>query len=427
MRNKLLLIICLLLFAGLHSLAQKQVNSPYSRFNFGTLEPVGAFRSQAMGGASVALRDNLSIFFSNPASYAAFDTTSFLFDFGIDYSINRLKSGSESHKSDDMNFDHMILGFPLSRRIGIAAGIVPVSNGYYRLRNDVVSTDPEYDPLIGGYTSSHNGDGGFSQLFTGAGVELHKFLSAGVNMTILFGEINRTNKFVFEDSENFYHNNSNEKLQLNGINFDYGLQFTYPLKDNTFFNAGLTYTAAKKYNSDYENFVFRYNSFGSADTISFTSGESSPVKLPGTIKTGIAYGKLNKFTVAFDYITTAWSKSSIPGSEGYAADTKTFILGIEYTPERFSNFSFLRRMDYRIGGRFGDNYLLINGEQVKEMSITAGFGIPLRRGNYSKANFFVDLTRRYGSETNGMHNESFITAGASLNLYDWWFRKRKYD
>lgn len=427
MRNKATLFFTLFFLLSFSAFGQKQVNSPYSRFNLGTLEPAGSFRSQGLGGINAGMRDNTSVFVANPASYSSFDTVSFIFDFGLDYSMNKLAFGNESYTSDDMNFDHLIIGFPLAKGFGFAAGLLPLSNGYYRLNHEMVSTDPGYDPVVGGFTSTHTGEGGLTNVFLGTGLKVHKYLSAGVNMTILFGQLSRTNKFVFNDNMNAYHNNSSEKLQVGGINFDYGLQFTLPLKENRFFNAGLTFTNSKKYNSDYENFVFRYTSFGTADTVSYTSTGSGALKLPGTIRAGVALGKTNKFLAGLDFVATKWSAANIPGSEGYAADTRNILFGIEYTPEKFSNFNYLKRVDYRLGGHFGDNYLVINGEQLKEMGITAGLGLPLRRASFSKANIFVDYTLKSGSQANGLHNEHYFTVGASLNLYDWWFVQRKYE
>lgn len=428
MRIRSFFLISLFLFTfSFIVTGQKQVNSPYSRFNIGTMEPAGAFRSLGMGGVSIAMRDNTNIFFANPASYSSFDTTSFLFDFGIDYTVNKLVFGKETHKSDDMNFDHLIIGFPVARNFGIAAGVLPFSNGYYKIFNKVASGDPGYDPIIGGYTSSHSGEGGLTEAFAGAGLKLHKYLSAGVNMTILFGEISRTNNFTFDDATNVYNNNSSEKIQVGGINLDYGLQFTLPFKENKFLNAGLSLTGAKKYKTDYENYIFSYTSFGSTDTVSYSAGGANPVKLPQSIKMGLAFGEINKMTVAFDFISTKWSNARIPGSESYAADTRTFSFGMEYTPERFSNVSYFRRMDYRLGAHFGDNYLILNGAQIKEAGVSAGFGIPMKRGSLAKANLFIDYTRKSGPFSAGLHTEHYLTAGASINLYDFWFVKRKYD
>jgi hypothetical protein len=143
---------------------------------------------------------------------------------------------------------------------------------------------------------------------------------------------------------------------------------------------------------------------------------------------GISVGKKDKFTAGLDYITTKWSEAKIPGSTGNAADSKSFHFGIEYIPEKLSNYSVLKRLEYRLGGHAGDNYLILNGEQIKEIGVSAGIGIPLRRTvSLSKANLFVDYTRRSGSSTNGLHTENYFTVGASVNLYDWWFMKRKYE
>jgi hypothetical protein len=433
MRNKTISFFLLFLITFALS-AQKQVNSPYSRFNIGTLDPAGPFKSQAMGGVSAALRANNVMFYTNPASYSSLDTNSFVFDFGLDYSKNWLVAGSEKYTSDDLNFDHLILGFPIAKGFGVAAGVVPVSNGFYKLQDRVLQSDSDYNPVIGTYTSSHMGDGGFNNFFLGGGIQLHKNISAGINMTILFGQLDRTNQFLFDDLYNVYHNNSNEKLRMSGINFDYGLQYYKPLKNDYFFNAGISLTTGKKYSADYENFIYRYTLYGTTDTISYTSGESEKISLPGSFRAGIAFGKNNRWLAGIDYVTAKWSVSSIPGSEGYAADTRSFHAGAEYTPNRFSNTSFLSRLEFRAGVHTGDNYLVVNGEQIKESGISIGVGVPMgpafsERGLpvYSRANIFADYTKRKGSEAAGLHNEDYFTVGVSINLFDFWFIKRKYD
>jgi hypothetical protein len=420
MRNKLILFLLILLLPLSWSVyGQKQVNSPFSRFNIGSIEPAGSFKSQAMGGLSISLKDNATLFYTNPASYSSLDTNSFVFDFGLDYSMNRLSDGTTSYTSDDMNFDHLIMGFPLSKKWGMSLGVVPFSNGYYRM------TESVEDAGSGNYTSAHAGNGGLSSLFLGTGLQVFKNFAAGVNMTVLFGQLKRNNDFYFDDIYNAFNNSSSESLQLTGINLDYGVQYTIPLKKNYFINAGASFTPGKYYKSNYVNFVYRYTAFGTSDTISYTANESGSVFIPGSFRAGVSFGKINKFTAGLDFVSTRWSKSTIPGSASYIADTKMFMFGLEYTPDKFSNFGLIRRIDYRIGAHTGDNYLVIGGKQVKEAGISAGFGLPLR--TYSKANFFVDFTRKTGSATGGIRTEDYITFGASINLYDFWFVKHKYD
>lgn len=426
MQNKLTILLTFFLFSlTFTAYGQKLINSPYSRFNIGTLEPAGSFRSQAMGGISVSMRDNSSIYFSNPASYSSLDTNSFIFDFGLDYSKSHLTEGVSTYASDDMNFDHLLMGFPLAKGWGFAAGMVPISNGYYKMTESVLKTDPGYDPLTGEYISTHSGEGSLTNFFIGTGIKINKNFSAGVNMTILFGQLKRTNQFNFADFLKVYNNNATEKLQLGGVNFDYGLQYTLPLKNKYFINAGVSLTSGKYYKSDYEHIIYSYTAYGTRNTITYDSENSKSAFIPGTLRLGISYGKINKFTAGLDFITTKWSKSKIPGSSGYAADTKSLRLGLEYIPDKYSNYSFLQRMEYRIGGHMEDNYLIINGEQIKEVGASFGIGIPMRTS--SKTNLFFDYTRKTGSTLNNLHIENYYTIGISLNLYDYWFIKRKYE
>jgi len=79
-----------------------------------------------------------------------------------------------------------------------------------------------------------------------------------------------------------------------------------------------------------------------------------------------------------------------------------------------------------MGAHMGDNYLIINNEQIKEYGASIGLGLPMRR-TFSKVNLFLDFTKKTGSFENNLHNENYLTMGLSLNFYDYWFQKRKYD
>lgn len=435
MRNKLIIFLFTFLFLfSFTTSGQKLINSPFSRFNIGSLEPAGAFRSQGMGGLSTTLRGNNSIYFFNPASYSSLDTNSFVFDFGFDYSQNYISYGAEKYKSDDMNFDHLYMGFPGKKGWGFAFGVVPISNGYYDVTEQVRSTDEGYDPMIGEYNSTHSGDGVLTKLFFGAGVDISKNLSVGANMTLLFGNLKKINKTEFSEVEyyNVYGNNSSEELRIGGLNFDYGIQYTQPLKNNYFLTYGASLTTAKNYRSTYDLTATKVNAFGTIDTISYVSDKGRDAFIPGTLRLGVSFGKTNKFTTGLEYLSTKWSKAKIPGSTGYAADTRTLIFGAELIPEKYSNYSFIKRMEYRIGGHWGDNYLIVNGEQVKEIGASFGIGIPMSRSltdkkTMSRTNFFFDYTRKSKPTFENLYIENYFTVGVSLNFYDFWFVKRKYD
>jgi hypothetical protein len=429
MQNRLAKLFLLIFISFSVSLSgQKLIDSPLARFNLGILEPAGSFRSIAMGGIGTAIRDNNTIYYTNPASFSSIDTNSFVFDFGMDYGRNVISDGTARHTSDDMNFDHFMIGFPITKGLGVAAGILPLSNGYYNISESIAEGDPGYNPITGGYTGYHLGSGNMTNVFLGSGINLTKNISAGINMSLLFGEISRTNEFVFNDYNNVYHDNTTETLHLSGINLEYGLQFNTPIKKDYFFNAGLSYSSGKHCKSDYEYLPIRFASTALTDTILplYVVDDTSKAYLPGTLRLGISFGKKNKLTAGLDYVATNWSNAKFHGSTGYLSDTRAILFGVEYIPDKFSNYSFLKRIEYQVGGHIEDNYLVLNGKQVKEWGASLGFGIPLRR-TFSKTNIFFDFTRKSLETTAYSHYENYFTMGASLNFYDFWFVKRKYE
>jgi len=430
MRKKIAIVtLFFLLTVSYTAVSQKQLNSPYARFNIGSLEPQGSFKSRAMGGVGIALRDNNSIHYINPASYSSLDTNSFSFDFGVDFGINSLKHGDNKYSTNDMNFNHLMIGFPITKKWGVATGIVPVSHGFYNIYNSVFEDDDSEN----GYYLDYRGNGGFSNFFLGTGVNILKNLSLGANMSIMFGSLNRIHRLIFQDIENSFYTTIEENIKISGINFEYGLQYAAKLKNNNFLNAGFTLVSEKSYKSRYEYFAYMSSGYNyNQDTLDYVSQVAAPVKLPQMYKAGVAFGKQNKFTVAFDFVATPWSKSDIPGYKDYVANTKTYALGVEYIPEKFSNSSILKRTEYRFGVHFGDNYLRLKVDdiddkycQLEEIGVSFGLGIPLRRNYpFSSFNFFVDYTQKSGS---GLHSENVTTIGASLNFYDFWFFKRRYN
>ncbi|MGA1978384.1 MAG: hypothetical protein ABSG89_11085 [Bacteroidales bacterium] len=427
MRNKLIRFF-LIIFVSLSfsAAAQVQVDSPVARFNLGLIDPAGSCKSQAMGGVSTAMRDNNTIYFTNPASYSSIDTNSFVFDFGMSYSFNIISDGSSNFATGDFNFNHLLLGFPVSKRIGVAMGVVPFSNSYYKVGETVEAGDPGYDAVTEGYTAYHYGTGNLSNVFLGTGVKLTKNFSAGINMSFLYGSIKRSNEFVFDDYYHEYHDDITETIGLNGIGLDYGLQYTGTIKTDYFINAGISYSSGKNCISKYNLLTAKFTASSTTDTLALITDDSTKAYIPGILRMGISFGKKNMLTVGIDYVITDWSKATFHGSTGTIADTRTLLFGIEYIPDKFSNYSFFKRVEYRIGGHVESNYVVLDGHQAQEWGASMGLGIPMGH-NFSKTNIFIDYTRRSFPSSGFNYYENYFSIGASINLYDWWFLKRKYE
>lgn len=414
----------------LAALSQKMVNSPYARFNLGLIETRYNFRSAGMGGVSLALHDNSSVSWLNPASYSSLDTNSFVFDFGADYGMAFLKNESNSHFSEDMNFDHMVISLPITKGIGFSAGLTPYSNGYYYISRNIDENDPDYDPVAGSIIISHKGAGGFTKAFVGTGAELITGLSVGLNLNLIFGSVNRINEHYFESDATLFNSRFEESLKMHGMSIGTGVQYKIRLNEKQYITPALTYEFATSLKSDYRNIFLRFTNYSlppySPDTVTQESVAGGSVRLPFSFGAGLSYVVKDKFTAAAEFSKTDWDNASVYGSNGTLASTSSLRAGIEYTPDRFSIYNFLNRVDYRLGGHVTENYLVLNGEQLKEFGITFGAGIPMAR-SWSKLNMYVDWTTRGGSLSNGLHRENCFTIGLSLNLYDYWFLKAKYE
>jgi hypothetical protein len=424
-------IVILLLLTAQFSAGQKLVNSPYARFGPGLLEPAGTFKSLSMGRTGVADSDPLNISYQNPASYASLDTNSFVFDFGFDYRIIVLSDASGNYKSDDMNFHHLIMGFPIGKNAGFATGIIPYSSGYYNLSKTIGPGDPGYDPIIGETVETHKGTGGFNKFFFGFGINPFGGLSLGANMTFLFGELERSNGYSFLDDNNTFDNISTESVRLQGFNFDLGLQYKFDLKNGLNVTTGVKYSNTSKYKGQTESMSALFTSLYtgtpySIDTLSYASSEDEPITLPGSLAFGVALGKKDKFMVTAEYSSTDWSKAVYIGHDNYFVKSNSINFGGEIIPDKFANFNFLNRVAYRFGGHITDSHIMVNGEQLKEFGITFGVGLPLKRSN-SRTNLYFEYGQRGGSFDLGLHKETYYNFGISFNFYDYWFIKRKYD
>jgi hypothetical protein len=189
----------------------------------------------------------------------------------------------------------------------------------------------------------------------------------------------------------------------------------------------LTYTPAYDLKTNNEDVTMRYStastSIFSIDTLTHAK-LSTTSRMPQSFRAGFSLGKSDKLTAGADVVYTRWTKASLPGTYGTYIDALSLHAGAEYIPERYSNYSFFDRIEYRIGCRYGEGYTLFGADELKEYGITFGTGIPMKRSR-SRISLMVDLSTRGGNGS--IPRETRISVGASLNLYDYWFIKRQYD
>ena len=172
--KKLFAILFALLW--LPALAQN-VNTPYSMYGFGVIGDRATSMQRQMGGVGYALQSGRQINVMNPASYAAIDSLTFLFDIGADLSFIWNREGNNKDHATGGGLDYVTMQFPLSKHIGASIGMLPYSGVGYAFGNEVAHGALE-----------NQGQGGINMAYFGIAGKVAGF-SVGANVSYNFGTI----------------------------------------------------------------------------------------------------------------------------------------------------------------------------------------------------------------------------------------------
>ncbi|MDE6154757.1 MAG: hypothetical protein K2G21_11515, partial [Muribaculaceae bacterium] len=226
--------------AVLTATAQNSVNSPYSRLGYGILSDNVTSAQRGMGGVGYAMNSGRQINVMNPASYAAIDTLTFLFDIGG----NLRQTWSTEPATDGKNvtgkdlgggLDYITIQFPLGKYMGGSAGLLPYSQVGYSF-GDVVGEDKG--------TSSRQGSGGINQLYVGVAGKPFKGFTVGANISYMFGNILNDNYVTTAAGEQSLFE---RVLKVTDYKLDFGIQYSCRIKPRHRITAGVVYSPGKSF------------------------------------------------------------------------------------------------------------------------------------------------------------------------------------
>ena len=218
-------ILSMLMVVGVF--AQNATSSPSSRFGYGELNDnlPGAYR--AMGGVGMGMRSNKAINPSQPASYTACDSMTFMFDLaGSFLYTNYGDSYGQSNKVNG-NLEYMTLQFPIWRQhIAFSAGITPYSAvGYSFSLADSINSDYHH-------TKTYSGEGGFTQVYGGLSFNICDWFALGANVYYMFGELNKSRSLSFSDAS-LKTVNQSDRLHISSLRLRYGAQLFHTFGKHT--------------------------------------------------------------------------------------------------------------------------------------------------------------------------------------------------
>jgi len=405
------------------SRAQTNISSPYSRYGLGQIHQNNSIKALSMGGMCLAFKSNDFINISNPATYAGFDTTSFLFEGGINGTFSQLKNQTKSLYTSNLSLNYLLFGFPVSKRISFSFGLLPYSNMGYNITDSTHVTD------IGDIKYYFIGEGGFNKFYGGTSLKIFPDFSLGVNMSYLYGSLNKTRTVTFPESVNIYSIRERKETKVSDLIFDFGLLYEKKFKNNNALSIGLVSGLSSKLNANEIVLTESFSGITYASTYIKDTLENTIIKgnivLPPYYGGGIMFKKENSWLLGADYKYQEWSNYTSFGLIDSLKNSMQASVGLSVFPTSGGGNSFWSKTTYRLGFRFAKSYLQLKNTQLNEYGISFGFAFPMQRSK-SSLNVGFELGQR-GTVENNLIKESFALVSCSLSIYELWFIRRKYE
>lgn len=407
--KSLLLITAFAAAAVIPAAGQNATMSPYSRYGYGLLSDHATSAQTAMGGVGYAMHSGRQINVMNPASYARVDSLTFLFDMGLDLTALWTNETINSTRVSDKNFGgglgYITMQFPIGKRLGMSAGLLPWSSVGYSFGNGIDN----------GY-ATRSGDGSINELYLGVGARIVGGLNAGVNISYLFGS---TNNYSYVATDGGSTSLYRREIEVRDYNINAALLYVLPIGHDEW-AAGVTFSPSKEFLGHARTYVQDLNTDRNP-----TQTESDRLKhgyaMASTYGAGISYTHNNSLMAEVDFTYQPWSKVKYDGIKGALADRYKIAAGIQYRPA--PRGSYWRRIQYRAGAFFDRDYMTINGNNVREYGVSAGFGLPIP-GFKTIINLGFEWLHRQAYPS-ALVKENYLNITLGINFNETWFFKNK--
>lgn len=452
MVHKLSLLICLCFAVTVH--AQQYTTSPFSTQGLGESGGLDDPQFGGIGHCRTAAGDSISVNLYNPSSYPMLVKGLPLFAIGMSGRFSEYSSNDGTANGRIIGLNQISMVLPLGNRFGMAVGLQPFSRKGYNIEDkEVLDTQDtmRYTYIGSGTTQQVTGGLGYKVI----DLKRSKFY-VGANYSYIFGSV--TNERRSELTEDAPVGGVDQKTyRVHGAQYSIGLTYNQMLDtmDRQHLAISAVLTPQQKLGAHRDYFLFFSKDVSDPnvyDTLAYTVDDKGTIVYPASMSFGFNYSirpkrdadyKLKtiwQLNILGDYTSTMWSTYKTDFNTEHEsqslANSNRFSLGLQFTPNYESNIksigtSYLNRVRYRAGAYYGQLPNIENGQQLTEMGVTLGFGLPiaLQKTN-SSFNFSFQYGQRGNDQPDGLQERYFgVSLGVILapSRSDMWFRKFKVD
>ena len=415
------IFVVITLFVLTYSYAQEGSTSPYSFYGIGELKFGGTVENQSMGGLSV-YTDSIHLNLRNPASFSELAVTTF--SVGASHNSTQYKNAFKTETKNNASLDYLVLGFPITKKIGVGFGLLPYTSVGYNIQstsnNDGQTQQEEF-----------TGSGGINKVFLSLGYKINDNFSVGVTGNYDFGKLDSENERALDNI--IYGTREVNNSEVSGVDFNIGLTYKTKFMDKFTLRSAFAFAPEAKLSSINYKEISTFSDFSSVlgDTevvdLKAQGLKYTDLVLPASITFGVGIGEELKWFVGTELqsIKTSNFENRFLNVSGVEyQDSYRVSLGGFYIPRYNSFTSYLSRVVYRAGFKFEETGLVVNNEKINNFGISFGLGLPVSGASNVNINF--EYGKR-GTLNAGLIEENYFNAKLSLSLNERWFVKRKYN
>ena len=425
--------------------AQNGFNVPFSQYGIGLSDmPYNMPSAFSMGGAVFSRSSRNIINPFNPASYAAIENESFVFDIGLNIQSCVLRNDANRLTDADGNLAYFTIAFPITGWWKTSAGLLPYSTVNYESVQTAFDIQTQSD-----VKTIYAGHGGVSQIYWGNAFNIGQRLSLGFNLNYLYGNITRAITYNFQGNDSTYCINSRRQKNtyVSNLLIDLGLQYLQPLGADYTLHIGATARTPRNMKVNDHALSYTYLTYASTeylfDTIFPQPGESDTYKSqllqPLAVGLGLGLERNEKWEIDIDGYYSPYSGLQYKEDPAYNLFGTSALrltpnwrvaLGAEWKGDPAAG-SYWGRIGVSAGlyhnhGRLALAPVAGNPDQptiINETGCGLGFRLPMRKGRS-----VLTLALGYSSiGTAQLLRRDVFTVGLSIGSCERWFVKRKYN
>ncbi len=383
--------------------AQNSTSSPSSRFGYGELNENVPVAYRGMGGAFSGLRQQSVINPSQPASYTACDSVTFMFDLAASGMWTRYADLNGHRNRPNGNLEFVTMQFPIwKQHIAFSAGIMPYT---------AVGYDFALSGNAGGYDYqvSYQGEGGITNVYAGLSFNILDWFALGANAYYMFGDATNVIALSFTDNA-LQGSTMYQNMHVNSFRFRYGGQFFHTFARRHRIVLGAVVENKQPLRGEFVQYEL--------NTLDSVLVQGDGFQIPLYYSVGASYGFDDRLLVAFDYSSQNWKDADYFGMTGVLQNRSRYAFGVEYRHNRMSRH-YAERMFWRIGATVTDSY--VQNVAKKDFAVSAGMGFPLRTSE-TLFNLSLEYNRRHSASSLVEDN---LKLTVNIAVAENWFFKRK--